>query len=187
MTNRKKTKWVFYFLIGIFIFFSFLIIFQTKFHQLGSTGKISPYYQSEIIKLASTSLQTNDVPVGAILVYDDSIIGRGFNTVYGYNNPAGHAEINAINEAIVKLGVPAFNELNRRHLKLYSSFEPCEMCKGALLHYNIKKVYFMKEKSLFHWWKKGLKSIQYEMNKENIPGSELQDSLFMLHPKYPEK
>lgn len=187
MANQKKGKWFLILFMGSLLVFLLILVFQTKFHRISANGDISKHHQTELISLASKALQTGDVPVGAILIYKDEIIGRGYNTVFGYNNPAGHAEINAINEAIVKLGFPAFNELNRRHLKLYSTFEPCEMCKGTLLHYNINKVYFMKEKSLFHWWKKGLKSIRYEMNKEKIPGTELQDSLFMLHPDYPGK
>jgi len=131
------------------------------------------------------ALKNGDVPVGAVLVYKDSIIGRGFNTVVDYNNLTGHAEINAINEAVVKMGMKVFNDLDRKYLELYTTYEPCEMCKGTIMHYNIKKVHFMKSKSLFHWWKKQLKSVFYEVRKQKAIGEEIQDSLFLLHPDYP--
>ena len=141
--------------------------------------------EETIINQASKALKQLDVPVGSVLIYEDKIIGKGFNTVKSDTNLAGHAEINAINDALKKMGWKSFNELDRNELILVSSLEPCEMCKGAILHYNIRNVYFMKDKSPLHWNKKQLKSLRYEWYKRKIPGEERQDSLFNLHPEYP--
>ncbi|RLD59211.1 MAG: hypothetical protein DRJ05_06735 [Bacteroidetes bacterium] len=184
MEAQKKNKS--FPLIFVFLFLFFLIIvLQTKFYAVRSIETVPGHYKKELANLGAKALETGDVPVGSILVYRDSIIGRGYNTVVGNNNLTGHAEINAINEASVRMGNTAFSNLDRKHLTLYSTYEPCEMCKGTILHYNIKDVRFMKSKSIFHWWKRGLKSIFYEMKKQQVEGANIQDSLFLLHPDYP--
>jgi len=148
---------------------------------------ISQLQENEIISQASKALNSLDVPVGSLVVYSGSIIGEGYNTVKSDTNIAGHAEINAINDAVQKIGLNQFNELDRNKLILISTLEPCEMCKGAIIHYNIKHVYFMKDKSPLHWNKKQLKSLRYEWYKRKIDGEQLQDSLFLLHRKDPGK
>lgn len=184
MEARKKSTFIP--IVSLFLFFFFLIIIlQTRFYAVRSSGKISGYYKSELTRLGAKALETGDVPVGSILVYRDSIIGRGYNTVIGNNNLTGHAEINAINDAAARMGLKVFSDLDRRYLSLYSTYEPCEMCKGTILHYNIKDVRFMKSKSIFHWWKRGAKSLFYEIKKRHIEGTNIQDSLFMLHPDFP--
>ena len=186
MEAQKKSKS--FPLIFAFLFLFFLtIILQTRFYAVRSTEDVPQYYKNELARLGAKALETGDVPVGSILVYRDSIIGRGYNTVIGNNNLTGHAEINAINEATVRMGMKPFSNLDRKHLILYSTYEPCEMCKGTILHYNIKNVRFMKSKSIFHWWKRGLKSIFYEIKKQQTNGTNIQDSLFMLHPDYPDR
>jgi tRNA(Arg) A34 adenosine deaminase TadA len=184
MEAQKKSK--FFPIVSLLLFFFFLIIIlQTRFYAVRSTGKLPAHYKKELVRLGAKAIETGDVPVGSVLVYRDSIIGRGYNTVIGNNNLSGHAEINAINEAAVRMGIKVFSDLDRKHLTLYTTYEPCEMCKGTIMHYNIKDVRFMKSKSIFHWWKRGAKSLFYEIKKRHIEGSNLQDSLFMLHPDNP--
>ncbi|MBN2173351.1 MAG: nucleoside deaminase [Bacteroidales bacterium] len=183
MKNGIAKTLLFTFLVLFFLF----VILQSHFYIFRATPEITKSQQREIVQLAAEALKTSDVPVGALLLYDDDIIGKGFNTVNKDRNVAGHAEINAINDAVQTMGMEKFKRLNRDKLILVSSFEPCEMCKGTMLHYNIKKVYFMKDKSLLHWIKNGYKSFRYEWKKKKIEGAQLQDSLFMLHPDYPGK
>lgn len=175
--------------ISIFSLFFFLffvaIVFQSKFYRLHSSADIYNTEEEELVALASAALKTLDVPVGSLVVYDGKIIGRGFNTVNRDINLAGHAEINALNDAVKSRGLKQFNALDRDKLVLISTFEPCEMCKGAMIHYDVKKVIFLKEKPLTHWWKKQYKSIRYEWKKKNADGAQIQDSLFHLHPDYP--
>lgn len=147
--------------------------------------KISSLHEIEIISQASEALESLDLPVGSLIIYSGSIIGEGYNTVYSDTNIAGHAEINAINDAVKKIGLTQFSELDRDKLIIVSTLEPCEMCKGAILHNNIKHVYFMKDKSPLHWNKNQLKSLRYQWYKRKIDGEHRQDSLFLLHPEYP--
>jgi tRNA(Arg) A34 adenosine deaminase TadA len=117
-------------------------------------------------------------------VHCDSILSAGYNTVYRDSSAGGHAEINAISNAIHRIGFDTFSKLDKQKLILVSTFEPCMMCKGALIEYDIRKVYFMKGKGLFHWLKNDAKTIRYELGKAKTGEEGLQDSLFNLHPKY---
>jgi len=169
----------------LFLILLILVLFNSQFFHLRSKKEITSKEERVIIQHASEALKTLDVPVGSILIYGDEIIGEGHNTVKSDTNISGHAEINAINDAVKKMGLQKFNKLDRDDLILVSSFEPCEMCRGAIIHYNIKHVYFMKNKSAMDWNKKQLKQLRYEWDKRKIDGEPLQDSLFKLHPEYP--
>src|SRR5205085_2015491 len=142
-----------------------LFLFKPLLYHIHSEKILPPLQLQTLIDNASQSLKSMDVPVGAILIYNDSILSMGFNTVYRDSNAGGHAEINAISNAIHKIGFDAFSHLNRNILVLVSTFEPCMMCRGAILEYNIRRVYFLKEKGLMHWWKNDLKQLRYEWNK----------------------
>jgi tRNA(adenine34) deaminase len=179
--NGPFKRMFFYFLLAFFL----VAVLQTRFFQLKPKAEISPAQKKEVINLAAESLESLDVPVGALLLYENTIIGRGYNTVRLDSNVAGHAEINAINDAVKKIGLKAFANLDRDELILYSTFEPCEMCKGMILHYNIEKVRFMKDKSPMYWNKVQLKSLDYELHKRRVSGEKSQDSLFNLHPEFP--
>jgi len=168
------------------LFFIACLIFIFKpllyhFHPNENPG--SSQLQS-LIENASQSLKSMDVPVGALLIYNDTILSTGFNTVYRDSNAGGHAEINAISNAVHQIGFERFSKLDRKKLILVSTFEPCMMCKGAIIEYNIRRVYFLKGKGLMHWWKNDLKQLRYEWNKYQMDGEGIQDSLFMLHPLY---
>jgi len=133
LKNKLLKKLVFIFLLAFFI----IVLFHTRIFQLKPKATITELQDNEIIELASKALESKDVPVGAILLYSNSIIGSGYNTVRRDTNISGHAEINAINDAIKKIGMDQFKKLDRDKLILVSTFEPCEMCKGTILHYEI--------------------------------------------------
>lgn len=154
------------------------------FYKIKPTKSISKSFKTKLALLAHKSLKTNDVPVGAIILYNDSIIGTGYNTVLKDTVAFGHAEINAITGCLKKIGIEQFNKLDRNKLSLYTTLEPCEMCQGALIEYRIKRVYFMKEKSFNYWHKEHKWEYVYQYNKSQIEGKEIQDSLLELHPKY---
>jgi tRNA(Arg) A34 adenosine deaminase TadA len=161
-----------------------LFLLKPLLYRFHSEKTLPPSQLQMLVENASQSLASNDVPVGSLLIYNDSILSTGFNTVYRDSNAGGHAEINAISNAIRKIGFEAFSKLDRKKLVLVSTFEPCMMCQGAIIEYNIRNVYFLKGKGLLHWWKNDLKLVRYEWNKFKSDGAELQDSLFDLHPKY---
>lgn len=142
--------------------------------------------RKRLLSLAVRSLKTEDVPVGAVLLYNDSVVGVGYNTVMRDSVASGHAEINALTMALKKYGVKNFFKLNRDKLELLTTLEPCQMCKGAIVEYRIKKVKFMKGKDFSYWYKEKRWEILYQFKKRTIGYGEQQDSLFHLHPEYKE-
>jgi len=179
--NKRKTGIFFLvlLLVACLIFF-----FKPLLYHFHSKKNLSSDQLNYLVKNASSSLASNDVPVGAMILYEDTILSVGYNTVYRDSNAGGHAEINAISNAIHKIGFENFSGLDRKKLFIVSTFEPCMMCKGAILEYNIRNIIFLKGKGLFHWLKEDMKQVRYEWNKSKTDGSELQDSLFRMHPKY---
>lgn len=94
-------------------------------------------YMKEAINLAKTAFINGEVPIGAVVVYKDKIIGRGYNLRESTNSSLAHAEIIAINEAN--------NYLHSWRLcdcKLFVTIEPCLMCGGAIINSRINEVFF---------------------------------------------
>lgn len=89
------------------------------------------YYQ------AQKAFDIMEVPVGAVIVKDDKVIGAGYNKKETNKNPISHAEIEAIYEACQNT-----NDWRLNGASLYVTAEPCIMCAGAILHARIDKVYF---------------------------------------------
>ncbi len=89
------------------------------------------------LELAAQAAQAGEVPVGAVVVRDGRIIGRGFNRPITSNDPTAHAEIVALREA-------AAAERNYRlpGCELYVTLEPCAMCVGAMVHARIARVLY---------------------------------------------
>ena len=92
----------------------------------------------EAFALAMNAQEANDVPVGAVVIdASGNIIGRGFNTREVTNNPLGHAEVNALNDAAKNLGSWRLDDCT-----LVVSLEPCTMCAGAIVQSRIARVVF---------------------------------------------
>jgi len=163
------------------------LVFQTQFFRFHPVHEIPAAFEKELAQLGGMALSSNDVPVGALVIYQNEIIGRGFNTVYRDNNISGHAEINAINDAIQNIGLKDFLELDKSQIVVYTTFEPCEMCKGTMNHYRIKNIKFVKDKPFFSWIKSHAVGLLYELSKKQAGHENLQDTLFLLHPNYPGK
>jgi len=89
------------------------------------------------LKEAEKALKVDEVPIGAIIVNEDKIIGRGFNQVESLNDATAHAEILAITSA-------ANTSKNWRlnGCSIYVTKEPCLMCFGAILNARIEKIYY---------------------------------------------
>jgi tRNA(adenine34) deaminase len=85
---------------------------------------------------ARAAAAAGDVPVGAVIVVDDSIIGRGRNRRELDRDPTAHAEIVALREAARALG------MWRVEATLYVTHEPCPMCAGALVNARIKRLVY---------------------------------------------
>ncbi len=92
---------------------------------------------AEALKLAHLAAQSGEVPVGAIVVKDGVIIGRGSNRPIIGHDPTAHAEIIAIREAAATLGADRLIGCD-----LWVTLEPCAMCAGAIAHARIERLYY---------------------------------------------
>jgi len=86
---------------------------------------------------AQLALEKNEVPIGAVVVYEDKIIGRGHNQVERLNDPTAHAEIIAIGAASSYL-----NSWRLTGASLYVTIEPCTMCAGAIVLSRLDRLVF---------------------------------------------
>ena len=94
-------------------------------------------FMREALALARQAAACDEVPVGAVLVRDGEILGRGFNQPIGRHDPSAHAEIMALRDAAARLG-----NYRLPGTTLYVTLEPCAMCVGAIFHARVEKVYF---------------------------------------------
>lgn len=156
-----------------------------KGHRLREPFHAEVGLQSRLSELGREALLSKDVPVAAVLLNGRNVIGEGHNTVLRDENAAGHAEVNAVSQAIQAVGWEGFHALDRDSLLLISTYEPCAMCRGMLLEYGIKRVVYLESKSMMHWLREDLRWLRYELTKQSGTPEELQRALFMLHPDYP--
>ncbi len=91
----------------------------------------------EALTLARAAAETGEVPVGALVVKDGQIIGRGANRPIGTHDPTAHAEIIAMREAAAALGTDRLTGCD-----LWVTLEPCAMCAGAIAHARIARLYY---------------------------------------------
>ncbi len=91
----------------------------------------------EALRLAKKASSLGEVPIGAVVVLDGKIIGRGYNLRTKLQMATAHAEIRAIDRACKKLG-----SWRLEGAEIYVTLEPCPMCMGAILNSRIGRVYF---------------------------------------------
>jgi tRNA(adenine34) deaminase len=94
-------------------------------------------YLQLAIEQARLAAEAGEVPVGAIVVFEGEIIGRGRNSVLGTNDPTAHAEIVALRETALRL-----NNYRLTGCELYTTLEPCSMCAGAIIHARIGRLVY---------------------------------------------
>jgi len=94
-------------------------------------------WMEEALRAARRALEAGEVPVGAVVVCQGSIVGRGWNRNIADSDPSAHAEIVALRDAGTALG-------NHRlaDCALFVTIEPCAMCAGAMVHARIKRVIY---------------------------------------------
>jgi len=99
--------------------------------------KIDEIYMSEALKESGKAFDKDEVPIGAVVVYKNKIIARGYNQVESLKDPTAHAEMLALTSAANYLGSKWLSGCS-----LYVTIEPCSMCAGALVLSRIKNLYY---------------------------------------------
>lgn len=94
-------------------------------------------FMDEALALAADAATRGEVPVGALVVRDGVVVGRGGNAPIAGHDPTAHAEIAALRDAARAVG-----NYRLPGTTLYSTLEPCPMCAGAILHARIARVVF---------------------------------------------
>ncbi|KEY57060.1 tRNA adenosine(34) deaminase TadA [Serratia sp. DD3] len=100
-------------------------------------GYSDEYWMRQALSLALRAQAEGEVPVGALLVLDNQVIGEGWNQPIGRHDPTAHAEIMALRQGGVTL--QNYRLLNTT---LYITLEPCVMCAGAMVHSRIRRLVY---------------------------------------------
>ena len=95
------------------------------------------YWMSQALEQARAARAAGEVPVGAVLVRGDELLGTGFNRPIGSCDPSSHAEIEALRAA-----GQAHGEYRFPDSELFVTLEPCTMCAGALIHARVARVVY---------------------------------------------
>jgi tRNA(adenine34) deaminase len=91
----------------------------------------------EALGCAQRALEMGEVPVGAVVITEGRIVGRGWNRNLADNDPTAHAEIGALREAGRTVGNHRLGDC-----ELFATIEPCAMCAGALVHARIRRLVY---------------------------------------------
>jgi tRNA(adenine34) deaminase len=107
-----------------------VLIFPTKI-------EMDELWMDEALLAAQQALDAGEVPIGAIVVLGDKIVGRGWNRNLSDRDPSAHAEIVALRNAGTAIG-------NHRLIgcDLFVTIEPCAMCAGAMVHARLKRLVY---------------------------------------------
>lgn len=95
------------------------------------------YWMQKAIALAEKAADLGEVPVGAVLIQDDTVIGEGWNQPISTHDPSAHAEVMAI-----KQGAKTLQNYRTINTTLYVTLEPCPMCAGLMVHARIDRLVF---------------------------------------------
>lgn len=104
---------------------------------MSETTAIDEVFMTAALELARTAGSVGEVPVGAVVVLDGEIVGRGYNQPIGRADPTAHAEVMALRDAAARIG-----NYRLPGSTLYVTLEPCIMCSGAIMHARVARVVF---------------------------------------------
>ena len=113
------------------------IFTSTSLQPSPSNGEGDICFMREALALARQAEAGGEVPVGAVVVKEGAIIGRGFNAPISRNDPSAHAEMLALREAAQYLG-----NYRLAGCELFVTLEPCTMCVGAMFHARIARLVY---------------------------------------------
>jgi tRNA(adenine34) deaminase len=94
-------------------------------------------FMREALALAREAGEAGEVPVGAVVVKDGKVLGRGFNRPVSGRDPTAHAEVLAMRDAAEHIGNYRLGDCD-----LYVTLEPCAMCAGAIMHARVRRVVY---------------------------------------------
>ena len=98
---------------------------------------LDEFWMQHALELARRAESEGEVPVGAIVVYQEQVIGEGWNRPILESDPTAHAEVMALRSAAKKI-----NNYRLPETTLYVTLEPCIMCSGAIIHSRVKRVVY---------------------------------------------
>lgn len=163
------------------------LVWASRGHDTRRDEPIPDALRARLVQLGERAIESRDVPVAAVLLRDGEIVGEGFNTVRRDGHAGGHAEINAISNAIETLGHEAFFATDPSTLSLVTTFEPCPMCRGALVLYRIEDVTYLTDKGWRTWFDEELRDARLQWGLQQRPPEDLQYKLFERHPAWRER
>lgn len=104
-----------------------------------SAAEASPdeLWMEEALRCARRALEADEVPVGAVVICEGRVVGRGWNRNLTHNDPTAHAEVVALREAGRNVGNHRLGDC-----ELFATIEPCAMCAGALIHARIRRLVY---------------------------------------------
>jgi len=94
-------------------------------------------WMEEALRAAQRALEAGEVPVGAVVVCDGKVVGRGWNRTISDSDPTAHAEIVALREAATAIGNHRLGDC-----ELFATIEPCAMCAGAMVHARFRRLVY---------------------------------------------
>ena len=94
-------------------------------------------FMAEALALARQAAESGEVPVGAVVVKDGAVVGRGYNRPVSGKDPTAHAEVMVLRDAAERVGNYRLGDC-----ELYVTLEPCAMCAGAIMHARVSRVVY---------------------------------------------
>jgi tRNA(adenine34) deaminase len=101
------------------------------------TSPSDELWMEEALRCAQRALETGEVPVGAVVLCDGRVVGRGWNRNISDSDPSAHAEIVALREAGAAVGNHRLGQC-----ELFVTIEPCAMCAGAMVHARLRRLVY---------------------------------------------
>lgn len=101
------------------------------------TSMTDDEFMAQALELAREAQAAGEVPVGAVVVQEGTVVGRGYNRPISSNDPSAHAEMVALRDAAARLG-----NYRLAGCDLFVTLEPCVMCAGAIMHARIGRLIF---------------------------------------------
>jgi tRNA(adenine34) deaminase len=94
-------------------------------------------FMREALDLAGLAAEAGEVPVGAVVVKEGAVVGRGYNRPLSTRDPTAHAEVMALRDAAERIGNYRLDEC-----EMFVTLEPCAMCAGAIMHARVGRVVY---------------------------------------------